>query len=116
LLSKVERRTNVKYVVIGVGALLACFALGWVIQGNDFFMYKVFAPKYEQVRRETYEQTKSYKQGSAQRLNTLCAQIASADDAHKPMLRDVVAHEFAEWDMADVPSYLHSCLMEARRR
>jgi hypothetical protein len=47
-----------KYVLAGLGIFVALMLFGWLIQGNDFFMYKVFAPKYEKARRETYEQTK----------------------------------------------------------
>jgi hypothetical protein len=97
-------------------ALVVILLLGWIFQGNDFFMYKFFAPKYEQARRQTYEQTKSYRQGSIQRLNELCTQVASADNDHKPMLNDVISHEFAEWDVKDVPDYLQSCLADARAK
>lgn len=102
--------------VIGVVvlALLAILALSWLAQGNDWFMYKFWAPKYEKVRRETYEQTKSYKQGSVQRLNELCRQVSTADEGHKPMLNDIISHEFAEWDANDVPQYLRPCLADAR--
>ena len=103
-----------KIAAVVICVLVGLFTLGWVSQGNDFFMYKVFAPKYEQVRREVYEQTKSYRQGSVQRLNELCTQVSSADDGHRPMLNDVISHEFAEWDVADVPAYLHSCLATAQ--
>ena len=49
--------------IMGVILALALFmGLGWVAQGNSFFMYKFFAPKQEQVRRETFEQSKAYRQ------------------------------------------------------
>jgi hypothetical protein len=98
----------------GAVVVLVLTGLGWFFQGNDFFMYKFFAPRTEQVRRETYEQTKSYKQGSVQRLSTLCTQVADADEGHKGMLNDIIAHEFVEWDMADVPQHLRGCLATAR--
>lgn len=105
--------------VIGIlAAIVLVFAVfigvGWLAQGNDFFMFKFWAPKYEQVRRETYEQTKSYRQGSVQRLGTLCTQVDQADDAHKGMLNQVIEHEFVEWNSADIPAHLRSCLDTAR--
>lgn len=105
-----------KFFGVAVLVFVAMLGLTWIIQGNDFFMYKVFAPKYEQVRRETYEQTKSYRQGSVQRLSELCKQVADTDDSHKVMLNDVISHEFAEWDLADVPTYLRPCLQSARAK
>ena len=52
------------FKVVGsvLGIVVVCLGFGWIATGNDFFLYKVFAPKYEQVRRETFEQTKSYNQ------------------------------------------------------
>lgn len=99
---------------IGLAAFAVLVGIGWLAQGNNFFMYKFFAPKYEQVRRETYEQTKSYRQGSVQRLNTLCLQVSQADEGHKGMIYDVISQEFAEWSTNDVPSHLQQCLHQAR--
>ncbi len=101
---------------IVIGALVAILALSWVFTGNDFFLYKYFAPKQEAVRRQVYEQTKSYHQGSVQRLGTLCMQVDATDDAHKDLINDVIASEFAEWDAVDVPAHLRGCLKAARGR
>jgi hypothetical protein len=104
-------RLIVSAVVLAVAVALG---LGWFVQGNNFFLYKVFAPAQEQVRREVYEQTKSYKQGSVQRLSTLCDQVVSADDNHKTLLNAQIKQEFAEWNTGDVPDYLQACLNKAR--
>lgn len=102
------------YAAIIIAIIVVGLGLDWLFEGQNFFMYKYWAPKYEDVRRNTYTHTLSYRQGSVQRLNTLCTQVAAADDGHKPMLNDVIAHEFAEWNTDEVPSYLHSCLATAR--
>jgi hypothetical protein len=94
--------------------LIVSVCIDWFVQGSNFFMYKFFAPKQEAVRREVYEQTKSYKQGSIQRLGTLCSQIATADSAHAPMLNDIITQEFVEWDTTAVPQHLRKCLNTAR--
>ena len=59
--------------VIGliIAFFVLMFGLTWAVQGNDFFMYKVFAPKYEQVRRTTFEQSKAYNQGMVQELQNM---------------------------------------------
>lgn len=104
--------------VAGVLVLLLIVGLGldWIGAGENFFLYKYWAPKQEQVRRQVYEGTKSYHQGSVQRLNTLCTQVADADADHKPMINDVISHEFAEWSSDDVPDYLRPCLTTARAK
>ena len=50
-------------------AFVAIIGLTWIIQGNDFFFYKFWAPKYENVKREVFENTQSYTQGVKQELN-----------------------------------------------
>ncbi len=97
-----------------IGFILVLMALSWVFRANDWAMYKFWAPKEEQVRRETYEQSKSYRQGNIQRLGTLCTQVSQSQD--KTLLNGVIRHEFAEWDASDVPSHLQSCLSAARGR
>jgi hypothetical protein len=60
------------------GVIIALFLLIWIVQGNDFFMFKVFAPKYEEVRRETYEQSTAYIQGTIQELERLQVEYETA--------------------------------------
>ena len=88
--------------------------LGWFFQGNDFFLYKYWAPKYEDARRDVYTHTQSYRQGNTQRLGSLCDQVKAADDNHKSMLNAQIKQEFTDWNVSDVPDYLKSCLTTAQ--
>jgi hypothetical protein len=87
------------YVVGGIIALLGSI---WVIQGNDFFLYKTFAPKYEQVRRETFEQSHAFRQGHVQELQNMQMQYVQASPAHRAGLATVVQQRAG--DIADVDS------------
>lgn len=92
----------------GRGALLAIFlmllfalgigALAFVVQGSDFFLYKTFAPKYEAVRRETFEQSKAYNEGMSQELFQYQRDYQLASSAQKDGLRQVILHRFADVD------------------
>lgn len=86
----------------------------WLFQGNDFFMYKIFAPKYEQVRRETFEQTKSYNQGVAQELNKQYTEYQSASDAGKQAIAAVVLHQVADYDVEKLPPHLRQFVNQLR--
>jgi hypothetical protein len=99
------------FVLIVIG-----LALDWVYAGQNFFLYQYWALKQADVQREVYTHGQSYRQGNVQRLDTLCIQLADADDDHKSMLRAVVAHEFAEWNAEDVPQHLRGCLADARAK
>ena len=100
-----------------IGVFVVIFGLGWIAQGNDFFLYKVFAPKYEEVRRQTFEQTKSYRQGMVQELQNMQFQYVQADDPHKAALADLILHRAADFNFDDplVPSDLKSFVEGLKR-
>lgn len=108
-----EKMKVLSGIAVGIFLLVGFLAFGFAIQGGNFFLYKFWAPQYEQVRRETYEQTKSYQKGNADRLSALCGQVANATD--KSLLNDQISHEFADVNTSDVPDYLQSCLASARK-
>ena len=81
-----------KYVGITVAVIVLALGLGWVLQGNDFFLYKAFAPRYEQVRRETFEQSHAYRQGMIQELQNMQFQYIQADPAHRAGLASIILH------------------------
>lgn len=99
-------------VVLGI---LLLFGLTWLVQGNDFFMYKIFAPKYEQVRRETFEQTKSYRQGMVQELQNMLIAYASADEAHKAAMADLILHRAADVPDEALTPELRQAISKLRR-
>lgn len=92
-----------KTILATIGFLIAIFALGWIIQGQDFFMFKVFAPKYEQVRRETFEQSKAYNQGMVQELQNMQFEYEKASPEHKAALRSIILHRAADYPPDKMP-------------
>lgn len=102
-----------------VGATLAgvvgLLALVWVFQGNDFFLYKTFAPKYEQVRRETFEQSKAYRQGMVQELRNMQFEYLQADAEHQKALASVILHRAADVDMDMLPTDLQAFINSLRK-
>jgi hypothetical protein len=101
---------------IGAGVLILVLLLGvvWIFQGNDFFMYKVFAPKYEQARREVFEQTKSYNQGMIQELQNMQFQYVQADKEHKDALASTILHRAADYDENKLPADLRSFIQQLK--
>jgi hypothetical protein len=97
-------------VLLGAVALFVGFILlltiGWVAQGNDFFMFKFFAPKYEQVRRETFEQSKAYNQGMIQELQNMQFEYIKADAEHRDALASIILHRAADYDEERMPADL----------
>src|SRR5574341_819953 len=95
--------------------IVVVLGLIWGIQGNNFFMYKVFAPKYEQTRREVFEQTKSYKQGMIQELSNMQFEYYQASPEHQKALASIILHRSADYDENMLPSDLRSFIQLLKR-
>ena len=108
---------------IGVGKILGLcllglvciLGLGWLGQGNDFFMYKFFAPKQEAVRRQVFEQTKSYNQGMIQELQNMEFEYVKADKEHQAALADLILHRAADYPEESMPPDLQSFIRDLKR-
>lgn len=90
-------------LVVAVG-LAAAFGLGYFAYRN----YAYFNPKYEQVRRNTFEQSQAYNDGMRRDLENLQMEYAKADDAGKVVIRSTALHRFAAYDIEKLPSDLRS--------
>jgi len=104
-----------KYFFAVISFLLSIVLISWFFQGNDFFMYKLFAPKYEQVRRETFEQTKSYNQGMIQELMAYQFEYIKADPAHKTALAAIILHRSADFPLDNMPLDLRNFINDIRQ-
>jgi len=88
----------------------------WLFQGNDFFIYSYFGPKYEQTRRTIFEQSKAYNQGMVQELQNMQFQYVQANTEHKDALADLILHRAADFDFTDprIPSDLRRFVSDLR--
>jgi hypothetical protein len=91
---------------------VALIALGWIFAGNDLAMMKVFAPAKEQVRRETFETSKAYRDGMVQELRAMQFEYMKADDAHKAGMANVIRHRLAGFPEDAIPSDLQTFIKE----
>jgi hypothetical protein len=85
-----------------IGVVLAFFAvttaLGFLIQGQSFILYKYFAPKEEAVRTQIYRQNQSYQDGTVNDLTKLQIEYAGATSPEQKMiLADAVIHKSATY-------------------
>jgi len=103
-----------KYLAIILLSLAGTIGLIWILQGSDFFLYKTFAPKYEAVRRDTFEQSKAYNQGMVQELQNMQFQYVQADKEHKAALAAIILHRAADYDQDKLPPDLYSFIQGLR--
>ncbi|MBX4204562.1 MAG: hypothetical protein KW788_00030 [Candidatus Doudnabacteria bacterium] len=98
--------------------LVVVMALGWLIQGNDFFMYKFWAPKQEAVRRQVFEQTRSFNQGMVQELENMEADYMKTKDPEaKAALASIILHRASGYNLDDpiVPADLRSFISKLKQ-
>ena len=99
-----------------IGSLVAVFALIWLVQGYDLFMYKVFAPQYEQVRRDTYEHSRAFNEGMAQDFADMWRQYRTAkSQSDKDAIVSVARGRMAGYDIdslnnSDVRNWAHQVM------
>lgn len=85
-----------------LGISIAIFII-WIAAINGLFLTSFFSPKYEQVRRETYEQSKAYNQGMAQEVMKFQQDYITANDSQKDALASVIIHRTADYDLSKLP-------------
>lgn len=86
-----------------LGGLLGILALTWVLQGNHFFMYRVFGIQYENTRREIFEQSRAFNEGMAQELQRMWLDYQHATNPdEKAAIRSLVQHRVAGYDVSRI--------------
>jgi len=91
-----------KTVAAILGSLFGILVLTWIFQGNDFFLYKIFAPRQEAVRRQVFETSRAFNQGMVQELQNMQFEYLKQKDLEaKSALADVILHRAAGYNMED---------------
>jgi len=95
---------------IGCGVLVTVGFIGvvWALTLSDFALYKFWGIKYENTRREIFEQSKAYNQGQVQQLQNMYLDYQRADEVGKQSIRSVVLQRTADLDLAVLPVNLRS--------
>ena len=97
-----------KPVVFYAGCILALGGLTWGLTYHELIFTSFFAPKFENVRRQTFEQSKSFRDGSIQELQNMQFEYIKADPAHKKALADVIRHRATEIPADALPQDLYN--------
>jgi hypothetical protein len=99
------RRDEMKVIGYGaaiIAALAIVLGIGWLAEGNNFFMYKVFAPKYAKVQRQVFEGTPSYNKGMIQELENMQVQYETSKDPDaKAALASIILHRASGYNLND---------------
>ncbi|CAB4152694.1 hypothetical protein UFOVP602_19 [uncultured Caudovirales phage] len=91
-----------------IGVVFYCLLLGWILAANGIAMGAIFSPLQEQVRRETFEQSKAYNDGMVQEIRAMQFEYIKADADHKIALASVIKHRIAGYPENNFPSDISS--------
>jgi hypothetical protein len=78
-------------VILSLSAIAAMYEF-------SFEIYAHYNPKVEQVRRETYEKSRAFREGTIRDLESLQIEYARGNDVVKAVIRATTLHR-----LADVP-------------
>ena len=104
-----------KIILIAICTLLVILGITWIAQGNDFFMYKVFAPKYEATRREVFKQSQAYNDGMATELESMQVDYMKAQPENKAALASIILHRVSNYDQTKLPVDLRNFIDGLKR-
>ena len=103
-----------------IGACILCLvlilAMSWIFSGNDFFLYKFFAPKQEAVRREVVETSKAFNDGMIQELQSMQIDYVKGTDSQKDAISSIVVHRYSNYNDRNLGGDLRSFVSECKSR
>lgn len=103
-----------RVLLLTLGLVVLAEGVQFAVQGSDYFLYRVFAPRREAARREVFEQSKSYNDGMAQEIWAMKVQYQRADATGKASLASTIAQRTAAYDTSLLPLDLQRFVDEIR--
>ena len=98
-------------VLIPIGALIV---IGIMTFGS-IVIYRYSGPMYQEIRREVFEETKSFNDGMVRDLSNLRIEyLGATGTAQKAALRSTILHRASDIDEDRLPADLRSFIRELR--
>lgn len=98
-----------------IALVVVSTGLGWFSSANNLAKEKVFAPAHEKVRRDTYEQSRSYNAGTIQNIRDAQSNYITAPPDRRAGLGSVIIQQYADYPDESLPRDLRVfmvCLRE----
>jgi len=92
---------------IVIGGLLWLAAITWFFMANDAAQNRVFSPYNEETRRETFEQSKTYREGTVQDMYKMQIEFDKSKDViEQKAIANLVVHRLADFPRSALPEDL----------
>ena len=95
-------------------AIVGGVALLWGIAYHQLIFTAFFGPKFENVRRNTFEQSKSFRTGAVTELQNMQFEYIRSDAEHKLALKDIIIHRSAEVPEDAMPQDLYNFIQDLK--
>ena len=89
------------FAVLGTIVMVIGITVGLTFGG--YYSYKYFAPRYEQVRYDTFKQSQTYNDGMLRDLQELKREYEKGDTDTKQLMKAMVLHRFEVYDINRLP-------------
>ena len=108
---------SLKTVGAVVFSILAVSLVAFVLRGGALVSNSFFAPKEEAVRREVFENSKAFNQGTIQELSTMYREYNApgTTESQKKAIKAVVLHQTADYAVEKLPNHLYSWVSQLRQ-
>ena len=101
-------------IAIFIAMTVVILGLTWVFEGNDFFLYKYFAPKRAVIERKVFEETPSYVRGNIQELEKQHMDYIKATPAQQAAMKPIILQEAAGINQDNLPPDLKSWISQLK--
>ena len=97
-----------KFVGIGLLAIIGLVALSFVLNVAGFAQYSFFAPKYTAVDNKVFHESQQYNDGMVRDLENIKREYQSASPGAKDALRATAIHRFEIYPRDRMPPDLQN--------
>ena len=97
------------------GVLVLMFVFANIFTAFDYSMFKFWAPKIENVKREVFEQTYSYNRGMVQELENMQMEYVKAGPDQQRALASIILHRASGYPEESMPPNLRLFIRGLRR-
>ena len=96
---------KIKVFGMGIGAIVAFIALAFILTLGGLWWKGFFAPKYQNVERKVFEETKSYVHGKNEDLAKYFEEYQKAKSAaDRQIIQEFVKMRFSEFKAENINS------------
>lgn len=103
-----------RVLIAGLVLMIVLYGVGFLATGGDLAIYRFWAPKQENARRQVFQNTQSYVQGKIQNLEQECFAFHGAEGTQKNALASEIRNEASTIDLDKLPVDERACVSEAR--